>query len=205
MKIDLRKLNTVYINLDKDKTRNSSMQQVINDFGFINASRISGEYIKGDPIAGCAKSHYNILSTMTKRTIILEDDCSIKNINPFIEIPDDADAIYLGLSLWGYNNDISKPDNFTFKQHEELKHIFKVEGMLATHAILYINKEYMKFCEKIADYSAKNSVHVDQGFARIQRYFNVYALAQPVFYQENNKAATDIELRKLGIKRNPRG
>lgn len=205
MKIDLRKISTLYINLDKDQQRNSAMDTVIKDFGFINASRVSGTYIKNNPISGCATSHYNILSNLSKRAIVLEDDCVIRNNNPFIEIPDDADAIYLGLSLWGYNNDISKPDNFTFKQHEEMKHIFKVEGMLATHAILYINKEYIKFCEKIADYSAKNSVHIDQGFARIQRYFNVYALGQPIFYQENNKAATDIELRKLGIKRNPHG
>ena len=33
--------------------------------------------------------------------IVFEDDCAIKNFQPEIEIPDDADAVYLGVSSWG--------------------------------------------------------------------------------------------------------
>jgi hypothetical protein len=65
--------------------------------------------------------------------------------------------------------------------------------MLATHAILYLNKDYLNVCTQVAKYSAENSVHVDQGFARIQRYYNVYAVADPIFYQSSNKQSTNIQ------------
>lgn len=196
MKIDLRKIKTFYINLDKDTIRNESMQQLVSDFGFTNAERSAGEYRAGDPLSGCAASHFNILSTNKTKTIILEDDCVLKRNTPVIEVPDDADAIYLGLSEWGYFRDVSKRENFTFIQHNEYKNVYKVNGMLATHAILYLNKDYMKMCEIVSKFSADNSVHVDQGFARIQRYFNVYALAEPIFYQSSNTEATDIVFKK---------
>ena len=67
--------------------------------------------------------------------------------------------------------------------------------MLATHAILYISPEYMKISQKIAKWSGDNDEHIDQGFALIQKYFNVYALKKPTFYQHSNTQATNIILR----------
>lgn len=205
MKIDLKKIKTYYINLDKDEERNVSMQTLVSDFGFISAERFEGTYVKGDPLSGCAYSHYNILSTMKSKTIILEDDCVIRSNESVIEIPDDADALYLGLSSWGYIKDVSKPDNYIFTPVDNYPGIYKVSGMLATHAILYINKDYMRTCERIAEYSAKNSVHVDQGFARVQRYFNVYAVADPIFYQHSNTESTNIRFVKNRILENRHG
>ena len=65
--------------------------------------------------------------------------------------------------------------------------------MLATHAIFYINKDYMNACTRIAKYSMDNGVHIDQGFARIQRYYNIYALGNPIFYQQSNRSATNFK------------
>lgn len=192
MKIDLRKIETYYINMEKDINRNKSMQGIIKEFGFQNAKRSDAVSKPNDPLSGCANSHYNILSSIKDKTIILEDDCVIKNKKHIIEVPDDADAVYLGLSEWGFNRDTSKKENFTFSKHKDFEDVYKVSGMLATHAILYITEDYINTCKIVSKYSSENSVHVDQGFARIQRYFNVYALANPVFYQSSNADATDI-------------
>lgn len=199
MKIDLKKIPMIYINMDKDTDRNQSMKKLIEDFGFEKPFRSSGTYVPGDSLKGCATSHYDILSTIKSKTIILEDDCVLQNNQSIIEVPDDADAVYLGLSLWGYNNDISKRNNHTFERVESHPGVYKVSGMLATHAILYITKDYIKTCGIIAKYSSDNSVHVDQGFARIQRYFNVYAVADPIFYQNSNTDATRIKFVKNKI------
>jgi hypothetical protein len=193
MKIDLKEIKTYYINLDKDKDRDLSMKSLIKDFEFDDAHRFSGTYKEKNPISGCAQSHYNILSQSTGKFIILEDDCVIKNNTSVIEVPDDADAVYLGLSEWGYKRDASKQSNYIFTQHNEFKNVYKVDSMLATHAILYLSKDYLNLCTQIAKYSAENSVHIDQGFARIQRYYNVYAIADPIFYQASNKEATNIK------------
>lgn len=196
MKINLKTVPVIYINMDKDTERNESMKNLVNDFGFTKTFRSSGVYTQGDPLKGCASSHNNILSDIKNKTIILEDDCVIKNNISTIDVPDDADAVYLGLSSWGYIKDVSKPENYKFEQVEGYPGVYKVNGMLATHAILYITKDYIKTCQRIAEYSAKNSVHVDQGFARVQRYFNVYAIADPIFYQHSNTESTNIKFVK---------
>lgn len=194
MIIDLRDVEIFYINIKKDKEKNRSMLDLIDQFGFNHSQRIDATYIPDNPISGCAASHYKILSSIKSPAIILEDDCVIKNNTSTIEVPDDADAIYLGLSQWGYKNDTSKPKNFDFIKHKSMQGIYKINSMLATHAILYLTNEYINACTRVAKYSADNGVHVDQGFARIQRYYNVYALANPIFYQQSNKAATNFKL-----------
>jgi len=196
LQIDLREIDTYYINIKKDIKRDKSMKNLIEDFGFQNAQRSNAVNKPGDPLSGCATSHYNILSNLKDRAIILEDDCVIKNKKPIIEVPDDADAVYLGLSEWGFNRDISKRENFTFSKHKDFEGIYRVSGMLATHAILYITDEYINTCKIVSKYSSENSVHVDQSFARIQRYFNIYALANPIFYQSSNQSATNIILKR---------
>ena len=193
MIVDLREIQTYYINLKQDKEKNILMQNLKNDFGFKNYNRLDGVYIKDDPKTGCASSHYKILSEIKTPTIILEDDCVIKNNKPIIEVPDDADAVYLGLSQWGYKDDISKIKNFNFEKHKTISSIYKISSMLATHAILYLSKDYINICNRVAKYSKENSVHIDQGFARIQRYYNVYAISDPIFYQSSNKAATNFK------------
>jgi hypothetical protein len=193
MIIDLRDIDTYYINIAKHKEKNNSMIDLGNNFGFKNYNRINAVYNPENPITGCASSHYNILKDLKKETIILEDDCIIKNNQPIIKVPNDADAVYLGLSQWGYRDDISKPKNFDFKKHENVRSVYKISSMLSTHAILYINKEYMDACARVAKYSMDNGIHIDQGFARIQRYYNVYAVSDPIFYQNSNRAATNFK------------
>jgi hypothetical protein len=195
MQIDLKNIPTVYINMDKDKTRNKEMLDLGKNLGIKNYSRSTGVYIEGHPMAGCATSHMNILSKISEPTVILEDDCVVASGITIIDIPDDADAIYLGLSDWGYLNSFSKTKNFNYTMNNTFKNVYKVDGMLATHAILYISSEYINMASKVAKWSAENDQHIDQGLALIQKYFNVYALGKPIFYQHSNTDATNITLK----------
>jgi GR25 family glycosyltransferase involved in LPS biosynthesis len=195
MKIDLRDIQTFYINMDKHIDRNKDMVQLGKDLEIANYKRVLGTEIVGHPKAGCATSHLEILNLISKPTVILEDDCVISRASMIIDVPDDADAIYLGLSEWGYLNSMSKRKNFNHKKHPNFKRVYKIDGMLATHAILYISPEYIEMAKKVAKWSAENDQHIDQGFALIQKYFNVYALAVPIFYQHSNTDATNIRLK----------
>jgi hypothetical protein len=63
--------------------------------------------------------------------------------------------------------------------------------MLATHAILYISKEYADLCKRISyhfGYEVEN--HLDIGFAEIHRFFNVYSFDEPIFRQYEWNAVT---------------
>ena len=195
MKIDLRNIPTFYINMEKHVERNNDMIQLGKDVNFKDYNRVNGVSLPRNPRSGCAKSHHSILTNINQPTIILEDDCVIKNDSYVIEIPDDTDALYLGLSAWGFLNSNSKLNNFKYEKHQKFQGIYKVDGMLATHAILYISPEYTEIAKRVAKWSGDNDEHIDQGFALIQKYFNVYALKKPIFYQHSNTAATNIVLK----------
>lgn len=181
--------------MDRHPDRNADMIQLGKKLKLEKYSRVQGVDIPGHPMAGCATSHYNVFNSMSEPTVILEDDCVISNKQTVIEVPDDADAVYLGLSNWGYLNSVSEPKNFSYKRHKDYDDLYKVDGMLATHAILYISQDYIDMSTRVAKWHADNDRHVDQGLALIQKYFNVYAFGTPLFYQHSNTHATNIRLK----------
>ena len=104
---------------------------------------------------------------------------------------DDADALYLGISSWGRMNSHSGP----FVQYEVFENgLIRVYNMLGAHAILYLSTEYTSLCSKIAKSAYETAEHQDIGFAEIQKYYNVYAFDEPMFYQTSSNG-TDQPLR----------
>ena len=74
-----------------------------------------------------------------------------------------------------------------FVQYEKVdENIVRVYNMLGAHAILYLNQEYASMCSRIAQNGYDIADHQDIGFAEIQRYFNVYAFNDPLFYQTSS-------------------
>jgi hypothetical protein len=64
--------------------------------------------------------------------------------------------------------------------------------MLGGHSIIYLSEDYRKMCEKVsyhAGYVIKD--YQDVGFAEIQKFFNVYSLNNPMFYQTSNELGTN--------------
>ena len=182
MKLDLKTVSAVYINLKKDVKKDFAMKALILDCGFKNTIRVEAEYTPNS-LAGCSLSHYNALNEIDPPFIVFEDDCVVKNFNSNIEIPDDADAVYLGVSSWGRMNAHSGP----FVQYEKVdENLVRVYNMLGAHAILYLNQEYASMCSRIAQNGYDIADHQDIGFAEIQRYFNVYAFNDPLFYQTSS-------------------
>ena len=182
MNLDLREASAVYINLKKDVKKDFAMKALILDCGFKNTIRVEAEYTPNS-LAGCSLSHYNALSEIDPPFIVFEDDCIIKNFKPEIEIPDDADAVYLGISSWGRMNSHSGP----FVQYEEVSNgLLRIYNMLSAHAILYLNHEYISLCKKISQQAYEIADHQDIGFAEIQRYYNVYSFDDPMFYQTSS-------------------
>ena len=58
--------------------------------------------------------------------------------------------------------------------------------MLSSHAILYLNDEYVKMCQRTTKYCAEiNPIPMDVPFAMIQRFFNIYAMNEPLFIQKD--------------------
>ena len=190
MNLELNDIPAIYINLEKDVDKNESMKSMLNDCGFKNIIRVDAEYTPDNPLAGCSLSHYNALHEIDPPFIVFEDDCKVKTFRPTIEIPDDSEAIYLGISSWGRMNSHSGP----FVQFENIGFgMVRIYNMLSAHSVLYLDEEYTSLCRRISYNSYETAQHQDIGFAEIQRYYNVYAFNEPLFYQTSSNG-TDEKL-----------
>ncbi len=134
---------------------------------------------------GCAQSHIDILDDARYSTplLILEDDAEFSSsFNPIINIPNDSDGIYLGVSTGNRQYQTKKyNDNY-----------MRIGGVLATHAILYVTPAYRQQMSKIA----KHSIHHirkpwDVGAAALQFYKRVYTPTVPYFYQSDHRESAN--------------
>jgi len=191
MNLDLRKIPAIYINLQRDTEKNEYMYSMLKELGFETIIRVeASEFPEDKHLAGCSFSHFNAINEVDVPFIVFEDDCRVKNFEPMIRIPQDADAVYLGISSWGRMNSHSGP----CVQYERVDdRIVRVYNMLGAHAILYLSTEYASLCSKISIQASHIADHQDIGFAEIQRYYNVYAFDDPMFYQTSSNG-TDSKL-----------
>jgi hypothetical protein len=133
----------------------------------------------------------------TEPFIILEDDVAFFTKYDTLELPDNWDMLYLGVSLWTYNHPIEtlyspvRP-NITRNNSNVIQNyndtLVKVKGMTSTHAILYHSREYMKMCiEKMNEISkVYDSLPHDLLFSVLNATFQVFALKNPMFYQDSH-------------------
>lgn len=182
MKFNIVDIPIYYINLDEHEEKRKRTETMLKQIGFKFVERLPAIKHEAGRIVGCARSHHAILNKAEVPFIILEDDCTLnRDIPKTIEIPNDADSLYLGISHWGRYLNHSGPYVHTTKVNE---YLVRVYNMLATHAIMYISKEYANICKRISynfGYEIEN--HLDIGFAEIHKFFNVYSYDEPIFTQ----------------------
>jgi hypothetical protein len=168
---------------------------------------IKKEGIKNDPVyVGCFYSQLAALKEALKGTfpfMILEDDCQINRIPMNLVVPKGADAVYVGISAWGFNS--QSTGNLAVLNGLQIEkknsEFVKITNMLSSHAILYLNQNYVEsLIESLESNILGNGIHSQSG--SILKYFGgnflpcdvimanqqskgqVYALRNPIFYQE---------------------
>jgi hypothetical protein len=127
-----------------------------------------------------------------KPILLLEDDVEAQGLQGF-EVPDDADAVYLGLSKCGGSKIINRwHGDAVFAPHSAEQ--MRVMNMLATHAIYYHSAAYRRvvaaYLEQYLGYKYFNDILM----SRLQPCFRVYANKKPLFYQANRfNVPNDLE------------
>lgn len=199
MKINIKDIPTYYINLDSQEERRQSTEYTLNRLNFKSVTRVSGVVCE-DGKVGCARSQEKVLSEINETPFLLmEDDCIFTGIDEFeYDIPDNADALYIGMSQWARYLNFSGPFLHYTKVNDK---IVRVYNMLAAHAVIYLNEDYKKACHRVANYCGYQLLdHMDNGYAEIQKYYNVYALDLPLFKQSgHNGGVTSSKISDIGI------
>jgi hypothetical protein len=187
--VDITSIPTFYINLDDRKDRRNNMQRLLKIHGFKKVERISG--FKAPNRVGCSTSHVMALEHIIENNIypalILEDDVSPFKFNKNISIPDDADAMYLGISKYGYNQPgDSHPKSLKISELGDEYH--RVHNMLARHAIIHFNPEYDRQAVELMNRFISDPpkyVAGDVSISALNPKFRVYAKNEPLFFQND--------------------
>lgn len=189
MIIDLREISVAWINLDSATKNAEIMENRFAKHGFKNTHRRSGLVIEPPPntdqsiahFMGCGKSHTGILADKTLSTplLVLEDDVEfIEPFNPIIEVADEADGVYLGVSH----------GNIYYKSKQYNTNYMRIGGVLAAHAILYLKDEYRQEMCNIGNYCLDEMKKPwDLGTAALQNKFLVLTPNVPMVYQSNDR------------------
>jgi hypothetical protein len=123
---------------------------------------------------------------------ILEDDVK-KNCDfpSDIEIPDDTDILYIGLSRCGMNN--HEAGTVCFKNIND--NIIKIYNMLSLHGIIICSMRGLLSIQKCMLEGYFKNIIWDIFTAQIQPYLNVYALKNPLVYQYEKIGGHEEETR----------
>jgi len=209
MNINLKQIPILWYGGIK-KGRTEKFNNVMNMLN-LNTTFIE-PYISNDPVnavrIGCGKSHIKALRyslKLNQPTLLLEDDINFTEYyKEQFEIPDDADAVYLGTCLNGLhpnwkNRDANNACCSDPILLNKLQEYYKITGMLTTHAILYVSENYKKNCIELIENDNGNN-HCDVLMAQKMHKYNVYACKYPMFFQDclqDNKDAYEKTITPL--------
>ena len=119
-----------------------------------------------------------------KPFVILEDD--VKKYRDFpdkIELPDNSDMCYIGLSRWGMANIKSNGVKNSVCYTDVDNNIMRIYNMLSTHGFIVTSIRGLTSLQKclMEDYYLNRGW--DMCLSQIQPYINAYALKEPLVYQ----------------------
>jgi mannosyltransferase OCH1-like enzyme len=128
--------------------------------------------------------------------VILEDDISFYREMPKeIDIPNDSDLLYLGLSQLSMNNG-EAVDNISATEIDE--NTYQIFNMLSGHAIMVCSALGAAAYQKAMIDGFYQDKIWDVFAAEMQINYNVYALKKPIFIQDaklgGRESATNFEL-----------
>ena len=225
MKFKFKDTKIFWINMDHDIDRRERMEKFFDKYS-INATRVSGVEA-GNSIEGCDKAHLKVFEQSPDENFIVLEDDSVPtkwfDVNIECEV-DDADGLYLGLSLWARR----EINNFSSEKLQKAQMIYdsfytnptgddfykdsgpyltvhpknstmtrRVTNMLGTHAIYYATKRMKDRAISALEETLSSSTprYIDTVFAEtIQKEQCICALDKPLFYQTSSEAATKFTL-----------
>lgn len=137
--------------------------------------------------------------------IMLEDDASKYRPMPkYLDIPLDADLVYLGLHNWGYG--IGKPIPIVYSENYD-KNLMRVKNLLALHGVMVCSAAGAALMERCMMESYFLNNPWDIPITHAQPFYRIYALKTPLIYQEETyggkEDATMIVAKKHWFKQMP--
>jgi len=190
MIIDLQKIPIVWMTTTVRSSikKQDRIESMFKRLELTNTTKHCSDRMKHRSV-GCATAHRRANESVEDilPALILEDDAiETEHFKSIIEVPDDADALYLGHSTY-----IGKKSRIAQARWEPVNDdIIRVKYMHCCHAIVTISNDYLLSCrdcqtERINH--PKRRKFQDQYRAADMKNWNVYATLNPFFKQAGRK------------------
>jgi hypothetical protein len=187
MRIYLKNIRHYFLTVDTNGVRK---QHIMDEFKDYNPTEVN-------PILGIGKyksgaSGFSKMIDLGLRNqdrglpfqpfVMYEDDSSKFGEFPeYIDVPDDADMCYTGLSICSMNE---HKDHHGIYYKNINTDIIRIYNMLATHSIMICSAAGALAIQKAVFESYNKNIPWDIPLAYIQPYYNVYALKVPLVFQD---------------------
>lgn len=114
--------------------------------------------------------------------ILVEDDVSVLVDRDTIDVPDNTDILYIGLSCCSMNHESFHYSNY-YQGVEQYPEIIRIKHMLASHGVMICSPLGAAALQRTMMETWFSDRPWDVPMAYIQPYYHVYALRQPFVYQ----------------------
>lgn len=187
MKIDLN--NIKYYFLTCNNLRKENIKKEFNDYNLIEINPIMGISKFRSGITGFLRVLNKSIKNQKEKNIfepfvLFEDD--VKKYRDFpenIEIPDECDLLYIGLSKWGITTNPNQGVENSVKYTNINNDIIRLYNMLSGHGIMICSIQGLFIFQQCLMEDFMYDRHFDLSRAQIQPYYNIYALKVPLVYQ----------------------
>lgn len=186
MKILLENTNFYYLTLNNPERKAHLLNELKNYSVFeVNPPIMENKMLSGSighsRMLDLATQHQNTNQPF-KPFVILEDDIKkCKELPKNIDIPDDTDWLYVGVSQCGLNSFGNDNSWQWIKNVDDT--VCKIYHMLGTHAIMICSVRGLLAYQRAMSNAHYRNIDWDKPLAAQQHLLNVYALKNPLFYQ----------------------
>jgi hypothetical protein len=204
MLIDLTKLPVFLISPGTGKyaTRLYEVFQRIVNAGFHNVTFVRSEP-DPHPTNSLTRTVLKIFKEQTTGPfIILEDDVQFEYLPTEVNIPEDTDLLYLGISKWIYPHSYETLghgfhicENAPGHTEEISDTLVRLHGTTSTHGIVYMNTAFkQEAIQKLTERLPYTTPH-DLIFATLHTKYKAYGLKKPLVYQDAVLGGQELQTR----------
>jgi hypothetical protein len=118
--------------------------------------------------------------------LMIEDDVSVLVDRDTLDIPDNTDILYIGLSCCSMNHDSFHYANY-YESVDNYPDIIRIKHMLASHGLMICSPLGAAALQRTMMETWFSHMPWDVPMAYIQPYYNVYALREPFVYQNEER------------------
>lgn len=191
MNLNLKTIKYYYLTTGRNDLRKNHIMDILKDYDLTEVNPILDIPKQQSGSIGYSRMidagiHNQNRNKQFQSYVMLEDDISLnRNIPENIEIPDDIDILYIGLSPYG----VEPNDNFCSGRkgliYDDVNNdIFRIYNMLSTHGVIVCSVKGATTLQRCVMEAYYIDYVWDNTIVKVLPFLNVYALKEPLVYQD---------------------